>query len=654
MGYLMKRVAGLLLFLSLYLGSLFGNAQGLSLVDSLKTMLKNPPNDSVETRWVNSLFGLYISFDLDSALYFGERAKQLAEQVQDSVLIASNTLNFGGYYWYQSDFTKAMECYVKAAAIFDKLGSQTDVADAQLNIAILHLVLGQPKKAKPFFQDVIRVYEKHNYYNGLSNAYNHLGVVYDEEANYDSAIYCFENCVVAAKKSKMLVNESWGYSGLGEIYKKQGRYAKAREYQMRSLKLEEQMGNATGVLQSYILLGSLEKQMGNLTAAEGFFNKAQAMPELKSDFLSQRNLYQQLVQLYEARGETANAYESYQKQVAAIDSIKNSEDLAVINELNEKYESEKKANEILTLQKDRELSKLTLDKERTQKLLFGGASLLFLILSGAMIFGYVQLKKSKSELDKQNRLVTKINKALNKSQDELIASNKTKDKFFALIAHDLRGPVTSMQGIGRMLSFYTKKGDEDRINQLIEQVDQSATSVNHLLDNLLKWALSQTNGLNFQPAIFEIRRLVEECMIIFAEGLKAKEITVDVNVQDNMMVEADYNMISTVLRNLLSNAMKFSPVGGHIKLAINENGHLAEIIVSDSGAGMAEETIQKIKKNQPVESQRGTQEEKGTGLGLVLCQEFVRKHHSDLRISSSQEGTSISFQLALVQVVQQA
>ena len=643
----MNRVLRFSLCLSCYISSLLAGAQGLSLVDSLKSMLKNPPNDSVETRWVNSLFGLYMSIDMDSALYYGEQAKALAEELQDSVLIASNTLNFGGYYWYQSDFTKAMECYVRAAEIFDKLGSETDKADAQLNIALIYMTMGEGAKSKPLFYKVFEIYKRNNYLNGLSTAYQYLGAVFQDEANYDSAIYCFKNCIDYAIKSKMVLNQAWGYSGLGEAYLKKGMYAEARAYQLKSLQIEEQLGNRVGMLQSYIALGSLEKQMGNLSMAEQYFVKAESMPELSGDLISQRNLSQEFVKLYETTGEVAKAYEYYRKHVAAVDSIKNSQDLATINELNEKYESEKKANEILTLQRESELNRLILDKERSQKLLFGGASVLFLLLSGAMIFGYFQLKKSKNQIDKQNKLVTKINKALNKSQDELLAANKTKDKFFALVAHDLRGPVTSMQGIGRMLSFYRKKGDEERIDQLIEQVDQSSASVNHLLDNLLKWALSQTNGLNFQRGAFETKGLVEECMTIFAEGIKAKEIAVSVEMKGDLMVEADYNMISTVLRNLLSNALKFSPVGGTIKLSVSEQEDYAEITVTDSGQGMPEETIRKIQGNEPVESTRGTQDEKGTGLGLVLCQEFIRLHGQQLHISSSDQGTSISFQLQL-------
>ena len=184
----MKRITAFLFICSLCFINISVHGQGKSLVDSLKHMLKSPPNDSVETRWVNSLFGLYLSIDMDSALYYGQRAKVLAERTGDSVLIASNTLNFGGYYWYQSDFTKAMECYIKAAEIFDKLGSDTDRADAQLNIALIYLILGEGSKSKSFFYEVFEVYRKNEYWNGLSTAYQYLGAVYQEEANCDSAI----------------------------------------------------------------------------------------------------------------------------------------------------------------------------------------------------------------------------------------------------------------------------------------------------------------------------------------------------------------------------------------------------------------------------------------------------------------------------------
>jgi signal transduction histidine kinase len=281
------------------------------------------------------------------------------------------------------------------------------------------------------------------------------------------------------------------------------------------------------------------------------------------------------------------------------------------------------------------------------------AALLVITVLFVSIF-FLQVRKRKREVEARNDTITKVNKALNNSQDALIAANKTKDKFFALIAHDLRGPVTSMQGIGRMLSFYNKKGDIARINQLISQVDQSANTVNQLLDNLLKWALSQTNGLNYQPTVFEIRGLIEECTLIFEENLKAKQIELEIEMKDDYFVEADYNMMSTVVRNLVSNAIKFSPVGGEVKIAVEENMNMAKITVYDTGIGMKVDMIEKIYRNQPLKSTHGTQDEKGTGLGLILCQEFIKKHNSELSIATSPSGTAISFSLQLLRVPERA
>ena len=604
--------------------------------------------DSVRVRRLNSVFGLYLNVDLDSARYYGEKGREMAIEIDDSVLLASNTLNFGAYYWYMGDFTKAMECYVQAATIFDKHGSETDVADTQINIALIHYLMGQATKAKPVFREAIEIYSRNNYPAGLANANHYLGLIYQEEANYDSAIYFFHESVKYASRINLTVNEARGLSGLGMAYQQKGDLAKAKEYQLKSLEVENQIGNRVGMLQSYILLGSLELDMGNYAEAEQYFVQAEAMPELKMDLVSQRNLYQEFVKLYEATDQIAKAYSSYKKHVVALDSIKNSEDLATINELNEKYESEKKASEILALQKDKELNQLTLEKERTQKSFFIAASVVFLLLSSGLIFGYIQLRKSKNQIAKRNETITRINKALNKSQDDLLALNSTKDKFFALIAHDLRGPITSLQGIGRMLAYYNKKGEEQRVDQMIAQVDQSAQTVNHLLDNLLKWALSQTNGLNFQPSEFEIRRLIDECTLIFDENLRAKALQLDIDLDEDIQVKADYNMISTVLRNLLSNAIKFSPVGGRITLTVVRDDDQLRLSVTDSGTGMSPDMIARVQRNQNVPSTKGTQDEKGTGLGLLLCKEFVQKHHSDLSIDSSHLGTTVSFTLRLV------
>ncbi|MEQ9424890.1 MAG: tetratricopeptide repeat-containing sensor histidine kinase [Cyclobacteriaceae bacterium] len=624
-----------------------GVSQSHSLVDSFKTLLKNPPNDSLQARWNNSLFGLYLTRDVDSALVFAEEAKRIGEQIQDRRLLASNLLNYGSYYWYQSDFPKAMECYTNAAAIFEELGIETDVADARVNIATIYLILGELDKAKPYFLSAVKIYKKYNYEAGLVNSWHYIAYILESNEDYDSAIYYWNKVLVLAEKKGFISQQAWANSGLGEVYKNLGQYQKARNHQVKSLRLEELQGNDVGVLQSYIEIGSLEKELGNYTLAEQHFSKAAGMELIKTDFVSQSHLYQEYVDLYERRGEIASAYQAYKKLTAANDSIKNIENRSLIDNLNAKYESDKKENEIISLQKDKELSALILAQERNQTLVFAGASVLFLLISAGLVFGYIKIKKTSQQLDAQNKTITKFNQQLFESESALKQSNRDKDKLFALVAHDLRGPVSSLNGIGEMLDYQTKKGDQQKVEELIKQVDTVSGAVNHLLDNLLKWALSQTEQLKFDPTVFSINDLIEDSVEAFEAAAKAKNIKLKLIFGRESQIKADYNMISTVIRNLLSNSIKFTPAGGEVAIKTISDDQFVTTSVMDTGEGIPADVIDQINDHKPTNSKPGTGGEKGTGLGLALCKEFVELHSQKLNIDLSEKGTLISFQLSL-------
>lgn len=636
-----------MLFFIFFCGLLTGShAMQDSQIEQLKSRLADKTaDDSSRFVWNNSLFGLFLNVNLDSAQYYGEQAQIIAERLEKQKFLASNILNFGSYYWYRSDFTTAMDHYTRAAGIFEKLGNPLDVADARINIATMYLILEDMQKAKSYFKEVLGIYQEHERFLGITNAYNSLGIIYDSENKYDSAIYCFEKCIEAAKAGNALVQEAWGVSGLGEMYRKNGDYEKALFYELKSLNIEKQLGNQRGILQSYIQLAALEKVKKNYKAAASYLDRALEMPVLQGDLLNQAKLYQEYVDLLELQGELEKAFFYHKKLFVVNDSLRNTEDRALMSELSEKYESERKENEILNLQKDKQLAGLTLEKEKNQKLIFVGASFFFLVLAALMIFGYAQIKKSRNALNITNQEITIINQELNESQAALTISNQTKDQLFAMIAHDLRGPVSSLQGIGRMLDYYTSKGDKVELSQLTSQIDQSVGAVNHLLDNLLKWALTQTEGIKYQPTVFTLKQLLTDCKTIFEEAATIKQINVDLMIHDNLLVKGDYNMVSSILRNLLSNAIKFSPIGSKVEIAaLSENGHI-KVSVKDSGSGMPAATIEQIQNEETITSTPGTLGEKGTGLGLILTREFVANHGSSLQIAASSAGTEISFGL---------
>jgi signal transduction histidine kinase len=577
-----------------------------------------------------------------------------AKRERNPYFTATSYMLLGNVMSNQGRNEEAIALYFDGMKIIEEHPNMQLKLKIQNRLGNLHLNTREYDKAIEYFTVLIESAEKIKNYNYVAIGYLNLANPYMNRNALDTAELYLNKALETSVKSYDPILEAYAWGNLASIYLMRNQYQKAIFYQVKGLEKEQKLNNKLGMIDSHGVLSSCHVALGDRQKAIYHFNQARELAYDIQDINKIMEVYKEGQFIFADLGDYKTSFEFSQKYHSLYDSLLSAEKNQQFAELREKYETAQKEAKITTLEEQKRVQELEIKQQHNQNILLIVAATLLLVIAFSIFTLFVQIRKRKKEVESRNETITKINKALNRSQDDLLLSNKTKDKFFALIAHDLRGPVTSMQGIGRMLSYYTKKGDENRINQLIEQVDQSATSVNHLLDNLLKWALSQTNGLNFHPAIFEIRTLVEECVTIFDEGFKSKEIALAVSIEKDMMVEGDYNMISTVCRNLLSNALKFSPAGGEVSVAVVENTDTVKITVKDSGRGMTDEMLEKIRGNQPLESTRGTQDEKGTGLGLVLCQEFIKKHNSELSIATSSNGTAISFSLQLLQVPERA
>lgn len=637
----------LLTFL-LFFVAISGISQINSKIDSLNKLLDSPTNDSLIALWSNSLFGLYVPINPDSSFYFGEKARKIAIRLENQRLIASNALNFGSYYWYKSDFNKAIEQYIKAAKLFKDHGTPKDIADVKANIGSVYLSIGNFDQALPYFKQSLPLYEELGHFSGIANIQNYLGVIYSSKENYDSAIFHFKLCAEYAIKSNSELIEARGISNVALIYSMQEKFDKARDYYLKSLKLEKRIGNEPGILKSYLQLGNLETKLGNFTSAKKYFQMAKDRPYIQNDLEGQKTLAEEYYALYEKEGRIDSAYAYYKLFTQLKDSISDSEDKAYINELNTQYETEKKENEILALQKDKALADLSIAAEKNKNLLLLIGSLLIAAILVFITYFYFQTRKKKKETDKRNELITNINKKLSQSQDDLLLANKTRDKFFALIAHDLRGPIASFQGIGKLIDYTLKKGNLENTQTLIHSVDESASRINSLLDNLLKWALSQTGSLSFSPVPVHLNVVLKDMIAIYEQSFLAKNISIENNIPEDLWVYADLNSISTVLRNLIGNALKFNEDGGSILLESKAINKHIEISVIDEGVGIPDDKLATIFNLNDKKSTAGTKGEKGTGLGLMLCKEFITKNGGEISIESTiGKGTRITFSLPI-------
>lgn len=223
---------------------------------------------------------------------------------------------------------------------------------------------------------------------------------------------------------------------------------------------------------------------------------------------------------------------------------------------------------------------------------------------------------------------------IKKIADELRQLNNTKDKFFSIIAHDLRNPFITILGFTDLLLTDYKELDESEIIFYLEEMKKSAEISHNLLQNLLQWSRSQTGRIEFNPAKILLKNLVNVNLELLQPTAANKEIQIKSEVGEDIFVHADEDMLNTIIRNLITNAIKFTPKGGTITVAAKEVGKYAEISVEDTGVGMNETTMANLFRLDTTHSTLGTNQEAGTGLGLILCKEFVEKHDGKIWVES--------------------
>ena len=232
----------------------------------------------------------------------------------------------------------------------------------------------------------------------------------------------------------------------------------------------------------------------------------------------------------------------------------------------------------------------------------------------------------------------RIEEALTESQHSLKELNAAKDRFFSIIGHDLKGPFNSILGFSNALLMKSKKKDLAGIERYARIIQDSSTQALDLLTNLLEWSLSQTGGITFKPREVDVETLVGEVIRFFGDAAHLKSIHIENQVPRKTIVVADKGMLTTVLRNLLSNGIKFTPAGGRIEIRVDRRENELLTCISDNGIGMDEEQFVTLFSLEDRYSRPGTDNETGTGLGLLLCKEFVGMHGGKIWAQSNPEG----------------
>ena len=661
-------------------------------IDSLKTAVKTEKNAEKIVDIYIDLSNLYDYINPDSSLAYGQKALELSKKINYKYGEGTALFLISYVYDQTGEWLPAISNLEQAITIFTETKDSVLLIACYLNLGVLHSYGKDQVQALNYIIKAKNICEEANKTYGLSEAYANIATYYEYLKEYRSCQLYYQKSLDVDIKTKNIQNQCLNHISLSYTNLKLNQQEKALYHLNKALELLPQINDKQrevevligfiayyietedlSTAESYIKRVSNLKNQNNLTkyeveinslqgkyylkkkdfnAAIKFYSKAisKTLELEKFDYLS--DYYTEAGEAYASLGQYEKAYQMNSEGKEAFQLLKPEEIIEALGKFEADEASKTERNKILLEQQ------LASAKNESDQLKFrvkaGSVIVVLSIILVALSFFLFLRKKHTDELkanyntiNRQKILLEENLVKLAEDEQNLKKLNATKDKFFSIIAHDLKNPFNVLIGISDLLRNEKKAKNSDDFEVLINGMHQAATSGYELLENLLEWSRTQTGTIKFEPQPFFIHKVFEINKELNLEVAKSKGITINIP-EKKVMVYADFDMVNFIVRNLLNNAIKFSNKNGKIELLAKKDEEMLIVTVKDDGIGMTSDMIGNLFKIEKSVQREGTAHEKGTGLGLILCQEFVKKNGGDIWVNSEiDQGSSFHFSLPL-------
>lgn len=295
---------------------------------------------------------------------------------------------------------------------------------------------------------------------------------------------------------------------------------------------------------------------------------------------------------------------------------------------------------------------LRLDQSTFWDLINKRSDIALAMLKG-LVFRLRDYNKLEAELTQKNLEIEQQAKELEQQRTDFEALNSTKDKFFAIIAHDLKNPFSTVLGLSELLAREFESFDSDSLKNFISQIYRYSNNTYNLLENLLQWSMLQTGRMPMKPKMVNLNQIIEENVDLLSGNSRQKNIDIEVVSCSDCSAYVDSNQVTTVVRNLLSNAIKFTSANGKIVLTVDSVNDFWQVCIEDNGVGISSADLKKLFRIDSNPSRIGTSQEKGTGLGLILCKEFVEQNGGKIWVESKPGvGSKFCFTIPKVELLE--
>jgi signal transduction histidine kinase len=529
---------------------------------------------------------------------------EVSRELQNLIQLGHTCRVAGSIFLELQNLENALEYHRKGLSILEQIGDLPGVADALEVLADIHMELEEHNEA-------LRLYNRsHDYRRRVGNkrrilnSQMKLGGYFTRRQNYPLAMSYYRDAMEQAEA----LQDNWALArvsaDIGELYRARKDFTAASPY------LENALSIAAGMDAKDIMLD----------ACHGLY------------------------ELHKSSGDYRQSLAYYLRYADMREEVMNVESRTSIANLESSYQLLSKEKEIERLEKENIANQLELQQERGLRNYLVSLAVFLLVLGIIITLYLIRNRRMNLMLKQKNQELEDINARLTRYSEELDGLNRTKNRLISIISHDLKNPFHSLMGFSDLLVREADRFSEEEKLSFYKSINDTSKKAYELLQNLLDWTRLQTSEIPFHPADLHVSDTIQSVLDLLNSHARDKGIAIQAEVPQDTLVYADSRMFETVLRNLVSNAVKFTPYGGKISIAALDLDEQVRFDIEDTGVGMDEEQVAHLFDVDRKASRPGTNNEVGTGFGLILCREFVMKNGGKLWVESAPgNGSTFSF-----------
>jgi signal transduction histidine kinase len=591
---------------------------------------------------INNNMGIIFNYKgmPDSALKYISIAYHIYDSLGNKKAFAKAALDLGGVYTVISSYDQAIDNLLDGMATFEEIKDTVYLIHGYNALGNFYLNISDVKEAIKYYNKSLELSKLFPKTDISSELYCNIGLCYYQGLKeYDSAEFYFNKVLSKPGIEQNNILYPTVLVNMGALYNNRGAYDKAMDFFQKVINIPKNQSDPYSRMAAYINLGNTYLELNKLDTSLKYLNKGLQQAIDLDNIEFQKDAYLYFAKADSIRGDYKGALAYYKKYMALEEKFHNKELEEKISAIQAKYQLQKTKNENDWLKEQNELKLGLISKHKKLNIVTSLALILTVIVLLFTIFMYHRTQKLNQRLKAKNDQI-------NQQKEELVVLNNQLNKLISIIAHDLRAPFNALVGLLSELDTNSEHYSEEEKNAIIKGLLQNTRTTYNMLENLMEWSVSKTGVLKLHWEKLNLYDLMEEVIQLNKLQLDSKQLVINNQLSPSCIISGDRKMVFTILTNLINNAIKYSFSKGVITIRCERINDRFRIHISDEGIGIPHKHLDDIFSIDSEYQRRGTENEHGTGLGLKVIAEFIKRMNGKIYVVSEEKlGSTFTFEL---------